>query len=196
MQRPHTKAMSDGVSLSNHLLVAMPTLADPEFSRSVTLVCEHSLDKGALGIVINKPLSMTLGEIFEQMEIKSPSHPIGDQVVLRGGPVHRDRGFVLHRGGGQWGSSHQVSDGIHITTSRDVLEAMANGEGPKDAFIALGYAGWEAGQLEREMRDNAWLTLPVEADLVFTIPFEERWHAVWQRLGVDPGRMSHVAGHA
>jgi putative transcriptional regulator len=188
--------MSDGVTLTNHLLVAMPTLADPEFSRSVTLVCEHSLDKGALGIVINKPISMTLGEIFDQMEITAVRSHIGELQVLRGGPVHRDRGFVVHRGGGQWGSSHRVSDQIQITTSRDVLEAMAQGEGPQDAFIALGYAGWEPGQLEREMRDNAWLTLPVDEEIVFGTPFEERWHAVWQRLGVDLGRMSHVAGHA
>jgi putative transcriptional regulator len=188
--------MSDGATLTNHLLVAMPSLADPEFSRSVTLVCEHSLEKGALGIVITKPLSMTLGEVFEQMDIQAAQGTLGDQPVLRGGPVHRDRGFVVHRGGSQWGSSHRVSDEIHITTSRDVLEAMARGQGPQDAFIALGYAGWEAGQLEREMRDNAWLTLPVDDELVFGVPFEERWQAVWQRLGVDPGRMSHVAGHA
>lgn len=188
--------MNSGVTLSNHLLVAMPTLADPEFSRSVTLVCEHSLDKGALGIVINKPISMTLGEIFEQMAIEAADPEMGDRPVLRGGPVHSDRGFVVHRSGAQWGSSHPVSDQIQITTSRDVLEAMARGAGPQDAFIALGYAGWEAGQLEREMRDNAWLTLPVDEDIVFKTPFEDRWHAVWQRLGVDLGRMSHVAGHA
>jgi len=188
--------MSDGVSLTNHLLVAMPTLADPEFSRSVTLVCEHSLDKGALGIVINKPLSMTLGEIFEQMDITATPPQLGDRQVLRGGPVHRDRGFVVHRSGGEWGSSHRVSEHIQITTSRDVLEAMARGEGPEDAFIALGYAGWEAGQLEREMRDNAWLSLPVNDEILFHTPYENRWQAVWQHLGVDVGRMSHVAGHA
>lgn len=188
--------MSDGVSLTNHLLVAMPNLADPQFSRSVTLVCEHSVEKGALGIVINKPLSMTLSEIFEQMDITASAAQLGDQQVLRGGPVHRDRGFVVHRSGGEWGSSHRVSEQIQITTSRDVLEAMARGEGPQDAFIALGYAGWEAGQLEQEMRDNAWLSLPVNEQILFHTRFEERWEAVWQHLGVDVGRMSHVAGHA
>ncbi|NBU26246.1 MAG: DUF179 domain-containing protein, partial [Gammaproteobacteria bacterium] len=134
--------MSDGTSLSNHLLVAMPSLDDPDFAQSVTLVCEHSAEKGALGIVINKPLPMTLGEVFGQMRLEAADASIGAQAVLRGGPVHRDRGFVLHRPGGTWDSSHRVCEGIQVTTSRDVLAAMARGEGPRDAFIALGYAGW------------------------------------------------------
>lgn len=183
-------------SLTNHLLVAMPSLADPEFSQTVTLVCEHSLDKGALGIVINKPLPMTLGEIFEQMQLESANLQLTGRTVLRGGPVHRDRGFVIHRPAGRWDSSHVVSDQIHITTSKDVLAAMARDEGPPDAFIALGYAGWEVGQLEQEMRDNAWISLPVDDRIVFDMPFEDRWHAVWRQLGIDVGRMSHVAGHA
>lgn len=188
--------MTEGLSLTNQLLVAMPSLADPEFSQTVTLVCEHSLEKGALGIVINKPLPMTLGEIFEQMNLESQDAALGARAVLRGGPVHRDRGFVVHRPGGRWDSSHTVSEGIQVTTSRDVLAAMARGEGPADAFIALGYAGWEVGQLEREMRDNAWITLPVDERILFEMPFEDRWHAVWRQLGIDVGRMSHVAGHA
>jgi putative transcriptional regulator len=188
--------MSNGSSLTNHLLVAMPSLADPEFAQTVTLVCEHSTDKGALGIVINKPSRMTLGEIFEQMNLPTTDTELAGRSVLRGGPVHRDRGFVLHRPGGRWDSSHAVSEQIRVTTSRDVLAAMARGEGPPDAFIALGYAGWEVGQLEREMRDNAWMSLPVEESILFDMPFEQRWHAVWRQLGVDIGRMSHVAGHA
>lgn len=188
--------MSEELSLTNQLLVAMPSLADPEFSQTVTLVCEHSPDKGALGIVINKPLPMTLGEVFEQMNLEPQDAQLGARAVLRGGPVHRDRGFVVHRPGGKWDSSHNVSEGIQVTTSRDVLAAMARGEGPADAFIALGYAGWEVGQLEREMRDNAWITLPVDERILFEMPFEERWHAVWRQLGIDVGRMSHVAGHA
>ena len=188
--------MADGTSLSNHLLVAMPSLDDPDFSQSVTLVCEHSAEKGALGIVINKPLPMTLDEVFEQMRLEAARPEIGAQVVLRGGPVHRDRGFVLHRPGGDWDSSHRVSEGIQVTTSRDVLAAIACGDGPRDAFIALGYAGWEAGQLEREMHENAWLSLPVDEQIVFATPFEDRWHAVWRQLGIDVGRVSHVAGHA
>lgn len=188
--------MSGENSLTNHLLVAMPSLADPEFSQTVTLVCEHGLDKGALGIVINKPLPMTLGEVFEQMSLESASAELSGRAVLRGGPVHRDRGFVVHRPTGRWDSSHAVSEQIHVTTSKDILAAMARGEGPADAFIALGYAGWEAGQLEREMHDNAWISLPVDERIVFEMPFEDRWHAVWRQLGIDIGRMSHVAGHA
>jgi putative transcriptional regulator len=188
--------MSDGSSLTNHLLVAMPSLTDPEFVQAVALVCEHSLEKGALGIIINKPLPMTLTEIFVQMNLEAADVAIGARSVLRGGPVHRDRGFVVHRAEGQWDSSHEVSESIRITTSRDVLAAMARGEGPADAFIALGYAGWEAGQLEQELRDNAWITLPVDEQILFRMPFEDRWHAVWRQLGVDVGRLSHVAGHA
>jgi putative transcriptional regulator len=188
--------MSDGSCLTNHLLVAMPSLADPEFAHTVTLVCEHSLDKGALGIVINKPLPMTLADVFEQMNLAATDTEAGARWVLRGGPVNRDRGFVVHRPGGHWDSSHQIAEGIQITTSKDVLAAMADGHGPPDAFVALGYAGWGVGQLEREMRDNAWITLPVDERILFEMPFEDRWHAVWRQLGVDVGRMSHVAGHA
>lgn len=183
-------------SLTNHLLIAMPSLADPNFAQSVTLICEHSVDKGALGIVLNKPLPMKLGEVLSQMKLDAQDERIGEQPVLRGGPVNRDRGFVLHRPGGHWDSSHQVSEQIQVTTSRDVLAAMSRGEGPQDAFIALGYAGWEAGQLEREMLDNAWLSLPVDDRIIFKVPFEERWLAMWRQLGVDVGRVSHVAGHA
>lgn len=188
--------MSDGSCLTNHLLVAMPSLADPEFAHTVTLVCEHSAEKGALGIVINKPLPMTLADVFEQMELETADNEMADRWVLRGGPVNRDRGFVIHRPAGRWDSSHAIADGIQITTSKDVLVAMSQGKGPPDAFVALGYAGWGAGQLEREMHDNAWITLPVDDRILFEMPFEDRWHAVWRQLGVDVGRMSHVAGHA
>jgi putative transcriptional regulator len=188
--------MGDPTSLTNHLLIAMPSLGDPEFAQSVTLVCEHSTDKGALGIVINKPLPMTLAEVFSQMTLEPATPSIGAQPVLRGGPVHRDRGFVLHRPGGSWDSSHAVSDSIQVTTSRDVLAAIARGEGPRDAFIALGYAGWEAGQLERELLDNAWMSIPLDEQLVFELPYEERWAAAWRRLGIDLGRLSHLSGHA
>ena len=188
--------MSDTDSLTNHLLVAMPSLADPNFSQTVTLICEHSVDKGALGIVVNKPLPMTLAEVLLQMKLEPKDGGIGAQAVLRGGPVHKDRGFVVHRHGGAWDSTHTVSEQVQVTTSRDVLAAMARGEGPNEAFIALGYAGWESGQLEKEMLDNAWLSLPVDDRILFGMPFEDRWHAVWRSLGIDVGKISHVAGHA
>jgi putative transcriptional regulator len=144
--------------LTNHLLIAMPQLSDPNFAQTVALICEHT-DKGALGIVLNKPLPMKLSDVLSQMKLEPTTADIAEQPVLRGGPVHTDRGFVLHRPGGQWDHTHMVSDTIQVTTSRDVLAAMARGEGPSDAFIALGYAGWESGQLEKEMKDNAWASM-------------------------------------
>jgi putative transcriptional regulator len=182
-------------SLTNHLLIAMPQLSDPNFAQTVALICEHT-DKGALGIVLNKPLPMKLSDVLVQMKLEPSSETIAGQPVLRGGPVHTDRGFVLHRPGGQWDHTHKVSDTIQVTTSRDVLAAMAKGEGPGDAFIALGYAGWESGQLEREMKDNAWASVPVDPRVVFELPFELRWEGAWRLLGIDVDRLSPDAGHA
>jgi putative transcriptional regulator len=182
-------------SLTNHLLVAMPSLSDPNFTQSVALICEHT-EKGALGIVLNKPLPMTLSDVLSQMKLEPSTEYIAAKPVLRGGPMHTDRGFVLHRPGGQWDHTHRVSDSIQVTTSRDVLAAMARGEGPSDAFIALGYANWASGQLEREMRENAWMSIPVDASVVFELPFEERWIGAWRLLGVEPDQLSLVAGHA
>jgi putative transcriptional regulator len=116
--------------------------------------------------------------------------------VLRGGPVHGYRGYLLHRPGGSWDSTHKLSENVQVTTSRDVLAAIARGDGPQDAFIALGYASWEPGQLEREMIDNSWLTMPMNERIVFELPFEQRWAASWQLLGIDSSRVSLVAGHA
>lgn len=182
-------------SLANHLLVAMPSLTEGIFAQTVVLICEHS-QQNALGIVLNKPLGMKLGDVMAQMKLEAADIRIGEQPVLQGGPMNRDRGFVLHRPGGSWDSTHRVSDNVQVTTSRDVLAAIARGEGPQDAFVALGYAGWDAGQLEREMLDNAWLTLPMDEHIVFDLPFEERWQAAWQLLGVDSSRVSLTAGHA
>jgi putative transcriptional regulator len=182
-------------SLTNHLLIAMPTLADPNFSQTVTIVCEHT-EKGALGIVVNKPLPMRLSDVLEQMNIEAHSEYIAAKPVLRGGPVSTDRGFVLHRPGGQWDHSHKVSDMIQVTTSRDVLAAIARGEGPDDAFIALGYAGWEAGQLEHEIKENSWISMPIDARMVFDLPYEDRWSAAWRFLGIDKDTMSRSSGHA
>jgi putative transcriptional regulator len=187
--------MGDSDSLANHLLVAMPSLTEGAFAQTVSLVCEHR-EGGALAIVLNKPLGMKLGEVMAQMKLEPNDIRIGEQPVLRGGPMHTDRGFVLHRPGGDWDSSHRISDYVQVTTSRDVLAAIARGEGPQDAFVALGYASWEPGQLEREILDNAWLSLPLDERIVFDLPFEDRWQAAWQLLGVDSSRVSFVAGHA
>jgi putative transcriptional regulator len=181
--------------LTNQLLIAMPAMTDPNFAQTVTLVCEHS-DRGALGLVLNRPLPMKLGEVFEQLSLDTANTRVGEAAVLRGGPVQTDRGFVIHRLGGAWDSTLKVSDRIQVTTSRDVLAAMARGEGPPDAFIALGYAGWEAGQLEQEMLANAWLSVPADEAIIFDTPYEERWHAAGRLLGIDLKRISSVAGHA
>jgi putative transcriptional regulator len=182
-------------SLANHLLVAMPALTESTFAQTVVLICEHT-ERAALGIVLNKPLGMKLSDVMSQMKLEPVDMMIGERPVLRGGPVQVDRGFVLHRPGGSWDSTHRISEQVQVTTSRDVLAAMARGAGPDDAFVALGYAGWEAGQLEREMLDNAWLTLPIDERIVFDLPFEDRWHAAWQLIGVDSSRVSFTAGHA
>jgi putative transcriptional regulator len=183
-------------SLANHLLIAMPALADPNFAHSVTLICEHDAKNGALGIVLNKPLPMKLSDVLSQMDLEPRDPQIAAQPVLRGGPVHTDRGFVLHRPGGDWDSTIKVSGLIQVTTSKDVLAAMARGEGPSDAFIALGYAGWDPGQLEREIRENAFLPVPADERVVYQMPFEQRWEGCWRLLGISVDSISLVAGNA
>jgi putative transcriptional regulator len=187
--------MSESHYLTNQLLIAMPTLADPNFSQTVALVCEHS-SRGALALVVNKPLQMRMSEIFEQLDIQIAGGPLSERLVLRGGPMQTDRGFVVHHGGGQWDSTLKVSDAIHVTTSRDILSAMAVGEGPQEAFVALGYAGWDSGQLEDEMRANAWLNAPASADIIFELPFKARWQAAASLLGVDLSKLSFLSGNA
>lgn len=187
--------MADTTHLSNHLLIAMPQLADPTFAQTVMLVCEHG-ERGALGIILNRPLPMKLAEVFEQMKIEPSLPDVADLPVLRGGPVHTDRGFVLHRPGGEWDSSHRISDSIQVTTSRDILAAMASGTGPSKACIALGYAGWEAGQLEQEIRDNSWLAVEADDDVIFDLPYDERWPAALRLLGVEASQLTSFAGHA
>src|ERR1700727_577516 len=179
-----SRAISDSGYLTNQLLIAMPAMGDPNFAQTVALVCDHS-SRGALGLILNKPLPMRMGEIFEQLEIELAKGPLRERQVLRGGPMQTDRGFVVHRAGGEWDSTLKVSDIIHVTTSRDILAAMARGEGPDDAIVALGYAGWDGGQLEDEIRANAWLCAPVHTDIIFELPFESRWHAAGRLLGVE-----------
>lgn len=181
--------------LTNQLLIAMPTLVDPNFAQTVALICEHTED-GALGLILNRPLSMRMGEVFEQLEIDIPRGPLTQRQVLKGGPVQTDRGFVVHRAGGEWDSTLEVSDTLHVTTSRDILAAIARGQGPGDAIVALGYAGWAGGQLEDEIRANAWLSAPVSTDIIFELPFESRWHAAGRLLGVELDRISPISGNA
>jgi putative transcriptional regulator len=181
--------------LTNNFLIAMPSMEDPNFAQTVTLVCEHS-DRGALGIVINRPLEMSLGDVFAQLGLDASQSRVTGDHVLHGGPVQTDRGFVLHSPGPTWESTLPVSERLHLTTSRDILDALAAGRGPERAVVALGYAGWDAGQLEDEMARNAWLTAPVDEGLLFEVPAEERWLAACRLLGIDLLHLSSDAGHA
>ena len=181
--------------LNNQFLIAMPGMDDPNFAQTVTLVCEHG-EKGALGIVINRPLTMDLGDVFAQLGLDASQSRVIGQHVLHGGPVQNERGFVLHSPGPSWESTLPVSDRLHVTTSRDILDALAGGGGPEHAVIALGYAGWEAGQLEDEVARNAWLTVPADEALLFEVPAEERWQAAGRLLGINLLHLSSQAGHA
>src|ERR1700722_3637029 len=190
-----SRTINDSGYLTNQLLIAMPAMGDPNFAQTVVLICDHN-SESALGLILNKPLPMRMGEIFEQLEIELAIGPLRERPVLRGGPMQTDRGFVVHRAGGEWDSTLKVSDRIHVTTSRDILAAMARGEGPAQAIVALGYAGWGGGQLEDEIRANAWLSAPVDPDLIFDLPFESRWQAAGRLLGVELSRISPISGHA
>ena len=182
-------------NFTNQFLIAMPGMDDPNFAQTVTLVCEHG-EHGALGIVINRPLTMDLGDVFAQLGLDASQSRVTREHVLHGGPVQNDRGFVLHSPGQDWESTLPVSDRLHVTTSRDILDALASGGGPERAVIALGYAGWEAGQLEDELARNAWLTVPVDESLLFEVPAEERWQAAGRLLGINLLHLSSQAGHA
>ncbi len=182
-------------TLANQFLIALPTLADSPFARSVALICQHD-EEGAMGVVVNRASEYTLGEVFQQMGIASNDAMLCARPVLAGGPVHPERGFVLHDGTQEWDSSLAIAERLYVTTSRDVLEAMARGDGPAMATVALGCAGWGAGQLEQELIENSWLTAPVDAELLFSIPLEARWQAAAGRIGVDMARMADYSGHA
>jgi putative transcriptional regulator len=187
--------MANATSLANQLLVALPALDDPNFSRSVTLICQHD-DDGAMGVVVNRNSEYTLGDVFGQMGIETSDEALRGQIVLAGGPVHPERGFVLHDGDRRWDSTLAVADGLFVTTSRDVLEAMASGTGPARATVALGCAGWGAGQLEYELTENSWLTVPADAELLFETALDARWQAAAGRLGVDMMQVADYSGHA
>jgi len=181
-------------SLKNHLLIAMPSLTDLNFSHSVTLLCEHNED-GAMGIVINQPLDFSTSELLEHMEIPATQSQ-NINPVFAGGPVQVDRGFVIHRAHKLWKSSITLEKDISITTSSDILHAIAKHEINDEAFIALGYAGWEAGQLEQEIIDNAWLTVAVDPQIIFATDIDLRWEKSMQLLGFDANNLSNFAGHA
>ncbi|EWH11046.1 hypothetical protein DS2_05740 [Catenovulum agarivorans DS-2] len=183
-------------NLQNQILIAMPSLEDGYFERSVTYICEHN-ENGAMGIVINQPLEMRVTDLLNQIKVPLDNKQInGDIPVYAGGPVSPERGFVLHKPQAQWQSSMQLAPDIMITTSRDLLESIGTEHQPDDYMICLGYAGWEKGQLEQELLDNAWLTIPADAELIYSTPIHLRWQRAAEVLGIATWQISNQVGHA
>jgi len=183
------------MNLTHHFLIAMPAMADPHFSKTLTFICEHN-DQGALGIVVNRPIEMNLQALLEQVSIPLAGEEFKSIPIHFGGPVQVDRGFVLHTPLGQWQSTLAVSSEIGLTTSKDILQAVARGEGPGKLFVTLGYAGWAAGQLEHELARNAWLTVRAKPEVIFDLSAGERLPAAMGLLGIDFASLSEQAGHA
>lgn len=181
--------------LVNQFLVAMPSLNDPNFHKSVVYICEHSA-QNALGIIINKPTNIVLNDIFKQLSIQPDDQNMARRPVFQGGPVQTERGFVIHEPPGQWESTIILGEHLAVTSSRDVLAGMARGQGPQNTFVALGYAGWGAGQLETELANNSWLSTPANRSIIFETPVEQRWQAAAQLIGVDISLLTEDAGHA
>ena len=183
------------IDLTHHFLIAMPAMADPYFARSLTYVCEHN-KHGALGVVVNKPIDLTLQGLLERLSLGITDAELAGEAVLFGGPVQTDRGFVLHAPPGEWQSTLRVRDEIGLTTSKDILEAVSRGDGPRKLLVTLGDAGWSAGQLEHELSQNAWLTVEANEPIMFDTPVEERLPRAMELLGLDFARLADVAGHA
>ncbi|MEO0997861.1 MAG: YqgE/AlgH family protein, partial [Pseudomonadota bacterium] len=169
-------------------------MRDPSFEATVTLVCEHTAD-GALGLIVNRPTDLTLGEVLQELNRKPASPDLAGKRVIAGGPVARDRGFVVHGIPGEFDATIEVSDAIRVSFSLDIVDHLATASPNEPALFGLGYAGWDAGQLEAEMLSNAWLTAPSEPELIFELPFSERWHRAAALIGVDIDRLSPDAGH-
>ena len=182
-------------NLTNHFLIAMPAMTDPFFAKSLTYVCEHN-EQGAMGIVVNRPISLTLSELFAQINMPLKPAELEDVLVHFGGPVQTDRGFVLHDKSGPWQSTLQVNDSIGLTTSKDILQAVGEGNGPQHLLVTLGYAGWSEGQLEQEVAANAWLSVQANEHILFDLSAEERLPAAMALLGIDYATLSEEAGHA
>jgi putative transcriptional regulator len=181
-------------SLKNHFLVAMPSLTDPHFHRSVTYLCEHHSD-GAMGITINQPSTYTLREMLAQLALSNNAY-LPANTVFNGGPVQSERGFILHGGTKQWETTINIAEGINLTGSKDILVDIANNNGPTEAIIALGFAGWDSGQLETEIAANHWLTVPADPAIIFKTNYRQQWTAAAAKLGIDLNLISDQIGHA
>ena len=184
------------INLTNQFLIAMPGMADDTFAGAVVYLCEHT-DKGALGLVINKPIDIKLRNLFEKVELTLDREDLAETPVFFGGPVQTERGFVLHEPvGGHYNSSLAIPGGLEMTTSKDVLEALSNGAGPKKLLVTLGYSGWSAGQLEEEIARNGWLTVSAAPEVIFDTPIERRYERALSLLGIHPSMLMQEAGHA
>ncbi|WP_229207118.1 MULTISPECIES: YqgE/AlgH family protein [Telluria group] len=186
------------LNLANHFLIAMPSMHDPIFGGTVVYVCEHN-ENGVLGVVINKPTDMTMEVLFDRIDLEVSSaaeRHLESEPIMFGGPVQDDRGFVLHTPGAHYSSSLTVTNDVAFTTSIDVLEAVARGQGPERMMVSIGYAGWSPGQLEDELARNGWLTVAADPRIVFEVPIEERYQAAIKLLGFDPLMLNSEAGHA
>jgi putative transcriptional regulator len=195
MNSPTTPARSAFTSLENHFLIAMPQLQDAYFAHSVVYIWRHS-EEGALGLVVNAPIDMQLGEIFAQLGVACLSDASAEQVVLSGGPVETEKGFVLHDAPPQWPSSLAITDSITLTTSRDILEDIARGKGPAHYLLALGCAGWEPGQLERELKNNSWFTCPATADIIFSTDHQHKPDMAAATLGFSLSQLTSDVGYS
>jgi putative transcriptional regulator len=188
-----------GVNFTNQFLIAMPGLAGDTFAGTVIYLCEHT-DKGALGLVINKPIDITLKNLFDKVELPLDRADLIESPVFFGGPVQTERGFVLHEqlpgGEGGFTSSLKIPGGLEMTTSKDVLEALSSGSGPSRVFVSLGYSGWAAGQLEEEMSRNSWINVEAQPEIIFSTPVDQRYDKALSLLGIDPFMLSSDAGHA
>lgn len=183
------------INFENQLLIAMPALDDSYFNKTVTYICEHN-EEGAMGLIINLPIDLTLNELLAHIDADVESNPVMSQKVLTGGPIATQRGFVLHSSQGGWKSSLPLSQELMITTSKDILMALGTDQAPKNFIVTLGYAGWGPGQLEEEIKANSWLTTSVDSDILFNTPIEQRWKKATEKLGIDVAHLSNEVGHA
>jgi len=190
-----TRQMSENTYFADQFLIAMPQMADPNFHKSVTYLCEHNAE-GAMGITINRPMDMTVGEMLGQINIPVLDERLHNKQLLLGGPVQPERGFVLHSPASEWDSSLQISKDISLTSSGDILQAIGENQGPDKFLIVLGYAGWGAGQLEKEIIENTWLNGPADHKIIFDSKFNERWAQAAETIGIDLEKLSTLSGHA
>jgi putative transcriptional regulator len=183
------------INLTDHFLIAMPAMADSFFSKTLVYIAEHN-EQGALGVIVNRPIDMSLATLFKKIDITLEAEGFAELPVFFGGPVQTDRGFVLHRPVGEWQSTLAVNRHVGLTSSRDVLQAVAREGQPRDVMVTLGYAGWAAGQLEHELAKNAWLTVPADPSILFDLPYEDRLASAMETLGIDFTNLADDAGHA